>query len=726
MKVITSKFFTLCFMLTAALVGCNKAPTPGDPVDPVVPVVPVVPITDTLSITVTMPLQDTGVATRTGDSEAEVAIKSAYVIIYADNAADNDLPILTDTIEVENITQDPTNVNNRVLTFPKDGEVANGDDIHIMFNHSLASLDIAKSSLKEALKITTATDVASAGLVDITNGLPMYGTGPLSADDDATVIVKHSVAKVQLKLDYNGGDYVDGRYGIFTPANTTFKLYQLSNIGYADGSFPASTDSSPITEIANESEINQPSVSTEVVDEFTGASYIFAYPYSKQSIGTSPVVFVDESPKAERIAVIIKNIADDGDVYHRLDIYSQATKKYFDIKSTYHYTVILREVNSVGYRTATDALAGLPSDIKYDLIIEDETGAIVNNEYQLNVDSNGVDFKVSPLKYETVIVELAKVNLVDYIDAPVTDKQNFDVALEESFRVELASNGVWLDPRFPTTLGKDPESVNVSVSGTGVVLFRYIATLGYRKYKSDEICVNSNLSGSFSAAIRGDSLIFDVKSSSDGVDWSAESDSPLWAEPIKVDNKLKVAVKFNTASGVRAAKITVRNTNDDVIVITISQDGFPYFADRNIGASWTLATEEELCLPANSQPTNILDWQTENPRKFFTWEESVGQCEKWTYQDKKWRQPTKNDFDAVVASGRFQFSQAPNNAVKLEQNDGTAIYFPILGNSKYLDRTFTNHWGIDQGLRLFVEPTEVTTSNSGTIEHGQSIRCVLD
>ena len=733
MRITTSKFWTLCFALCIALgvlSGCDKATTPGDPVDPTDPTA------DTQSITVTMPLEDTGVVTRAGDAAAEVAIKSAYIIIYADKVADDALPKFTATIDVSTITVDEA--NNKVLPFPKDDGIVTGDDVRVVFNHTLASLNVAKGRLKDALKITTATDVTSGGLVDITKGLPMYGAGSWGVGakgvKGATLVsVKRGVAKVQLLLDYRGGDHVEGVMGAgYTTENTTFKLYQLSNVGYADGSFATATSSEAVTGITNEGEINQKTVSTALVDNFTGASYIFAYPYSTKSIGATPAIYPNKGHQTERLAMIMKNTFEGKTVYHRLDVYDPTAKIYLDIKNNYHYIVKLREVNLGGYKTASEALEQPASNIQYDIIVEEEGDVIVGNgQYVLNVDTKGSEFTIAPAAGKDETLEVAVVNLVDSKETPLDKDPAFSVSLEEYFRVALATNDVVLTPPVNTTLGRSPKSLNIKAGGTGAVSFRYIATLGNIEYKSNLIAISSNFSDNLIAKSYGETLTFNVESLANIGDWSVVSDSPAWAPATKDGDKFNVIIASNDLGAQdRTAKITVSNNLDATITITIIQGQFPYFADRSVGTSFALTTVADLSSPANSRPKNPSSWKTEIPRRWFTWHESLTQCENWNFQDKKWRQPDKEDFDALLASGKLQV-MGGSSTVILVQGDGSTAYFPSVGYSSNHGIEYGYFWsstsapGSSVACRLATSARHNIDANSGYRTHGLNVRCVL-
>ncbi len=718
MRITTSKFWALCCALTVALSGCDKTTTPTDLT------------TDTQSITVTMPLEDTGVISRAGDPAAEVAIKSAHIIIYAAKAAGTALPKYTATIDVKTIAVDEA--NNKVLIFPKDKGIVAGDDVRVVFNHPLTSLAIAKGGLKDALKITTATSVTSAGLVDITKGLPMYGVGVWgsSIKGGTVVSVMRGVAKVQLLLDCRNGNHVDGVMGAgYTTANTTFKLYQLSNVGHADGSFATSTGSEAVTGITNEDEINQPTVSTAAVDNFTGASYIFAYPYSTQSIGAKPLVFVDNTPKTERLAMIMKNTFEGKTLYHRLDIYDPTSKTYLNIENNRHYIIKLREVNVGGYPTADMALINPPSNIQYDVIVEEDGDVIVSNgQYVLNVNTRGSEFAVTSAAGAEELVEVAVVNLVDSKNAPLDEDPAFSVTLEEYFRVSHASNDVVITPPVNTTLGRSLKSLNIKAKGAGVVSFRYTATLGNIVHTSNLITIDSNF-GVISIKNFGETLTFNVKSFLNTGDWSVVSDSPSWAPATKDGDKLKVVVANNPSDDPRTVKITVTNGKDATISITINQRGFPYFADRNVGTSWDLTTPEQLCLPANSKPINALSWQTQEPRRWFAWQESLEQCKDWGFQGKKWRQPTKEDFTVLLSSGRLKSGAGFNTAAALLQSDGVEIYFPMVGYSGDPTSVRSYYWSSDEpnignAYNLSVYPSNHFLDYFSK-NYGVSVRCVL-
>ncbi len=717
---INYKLLALCYAITVTLLGCDKASTPSDPT------------TDTQSITVTMPKEDTGVVTRAGDAVAEAAIKSAYIIIYAKGAPDATLPKFTAIIDVKEITTDAVNVNNKVVTFPKNEAIVAGDDVRIVFNHALTSLAITKGGLKEALKISTSTSVSSAGLVDISKGLPMYGAGSWGSNvkGGTTIRVKRGVAKVQLLLDYRGGKHVEGVMGSsYTTANTTFKLYQLSNVGYVDGSAATSTGSVAIDKISNVAEINQPTVSSAMVDNFTGASYIFAYPYSTQSIGTTPAKFPNTGYKSERIAMIMKNKTATGDIYHRLDICDPSTKVYLDIKNNFHYIIKLREVNVGGYKDVSEALINPPSNIQYDIIVEEEGDVVISNgQYLLNVDTKGSDFYVEPASGKEEAVKVAVVNLIDSKDAPLTKDPSFTVSLEEYFRVSLATNDVVLTPPSNTTLGKSPKNLNIKAKGTGAVSLRYTATLGNIVHTSNLITIGSNF-GVVPASVNGETLVFNVKSLLHGGDWSVESDSPDWAPATRNGDKLNIVVTANDLVDARdrTAKITVSNNKDATVVITITQISFPFFADRNIGVSFDLTTEEELCLPANSRPRVISNWANEEPRLWFTWAESLTLCDNWKYQGVKWRMPNLEDFTLLNQSKTITFGL--HRAAKHKRSDGVTIYFPVTGFSYSHSQPYGYFWSSTPNINAIYAHYFWVGQNSYDVtfdrrDYGFGVRCV--
>ena len=569
MKIVSKlKFLILFCVLVVTLQGCKKVKEQGGGISG-----------DTQSITVIMPSVGAGVVTR--GALSEVAIKNAYIIIYAEGVAGNPKPKLAAAIDTERITIGDGNVNSRVLHFPEDKTIVEGDEIHIIINKTLTSLDIPRSGLHKALKISTVATGASVGLIDLSQGLPMYGKGEWLSTGSPVINIKHAVAKVQLKLDYRGGEHVEGTMGAtYTTENTSFKLYQLSNIGYMDHFDILSTESEPFVKINNEGDINQPSVCNLIDDDFTGASYILEYPYSQQSVGSKPAIYVNNLPRMDNLAIIMRNRIGDASpsgkgeyLYHRLDMRDYASMSLLDIKNNYHYTVMVREVNKGGYLSATEALNSTMSNVRYDIFVEEEgDGVISNGPYLLNVDAYCSNFSVSS---ESEVIELAKVNRIDFKDDPIAGETLLRGHLDEYFSVTLDTVSVVITPQFPKALGDKSKSVSVTAKGSGVVAFRYIAKMGSVEHKSNLITLKSNFD-TVSASPNGEVLTFNISGLLVKKSWNVVSDSNSWASVTKaVDNKtFSVDVKSNSASkDLRTAKITISNNNDVDLVITITQIG---------------------------------------------------------------------------------------------------------------------------------------------------------
>ncbi len=371
------------------------------------------------------------------------------------------------------------------MAFTAQDNILVGDIVHVIFNKEVANLlGITKSKFISDFVLGSTT-----GLVNpATNGLPMYGNGEWSAKGSPIISVRRAVAKVQLKLDYNGGSHVEGDLGsTYTIDKTTYRLYQLSDIGYIDGSAPASTTSEPI--LINVSEDIREK-SALMGDNYTGANYIFAYPYATKSIGKNPITLSNTVSSASRLAMIMKNEVSAGVFqYHRLDIYDHLNSEHLDIKSNNHYSVRVRKVSQRGYNTATEALNNPPSNVEYDLIVEDGDAAISNGQYLLNVGGEK-EIIVNGSTGVAPVVELAKVVRVTSGSAPLNEPTPFSFKLDEAF-FRVGDIAVTLDNEI-LSLGDEVKSVNVKVSGNGVIIFQYRATLGNIDYTSKPIKIISN------------------------------------------------------------------------------------------------------------------------------------------------------------------------------------------------------------------------------------------
>ena len=718
------KTLVACAALTTTLFGCKKASDSGEPIDPA---------GNNQLITVTMPSEDTDVITRARDAAAEVAIKSAFVLIYADDAVAT-MPKFSATISDENITDSESSTKGKVLSFMKDNSIVAGDIVYVVFNKKLVNLNIAQGGLVEALKLTAVgagvgTGDFSNGLIDVTKGLPMYGKGVWVDDITTKVSVRRGVAKVQLKLAYvTGANHVAGAAGKgYTTANTTFKLYQLTDAGYIDGTSVATTGAEVADKAGDNDITHQSAIMT---DDFTGANYIFAYPYADRTIGTTPTSLKgDNKPNFARLAMIMKNTYEGKSTYHRLDICEPSTKIYYNIVNNHHYTIKLREVGIGGYDSATKALNSLPSNIRYDVIVEDEGDVVVTNgQYVLNIDTKEDRFDVAGADSK---IELAKVNRVTSTDANIVGETNFEATLN-GLSVSTGTKALTFElVEVPATLGRAAKSLGLAVSGAGngmgLAKFKYNAKLGNIVYESTPITLNSNFEA-IKAKISGETLNFKVSSTS--TSWSVTSSASSWANPI---NKTTTGFSINIprlSLGYRTAKITVSNPAGDdkqageSIVITVNQETLT-FADRNVGVSWELTTAAELCLPANSRPINLSQWATEKPRKWFTYTESLSLCKNWNFQEKKWRQPTKEELDLLLA--KLHYSGGPSGAAKLVQADGSAVYFPLGGYAQDTPYHHSGYWASTNLYTMRVSAGRAYVKQyPGEGNLGFYVRCVRD
>ena len=475
-KLITLKMWVLSVALTGVLFSCAKNSDDSGNTDD-----------KTMYITVNMPAENNGVATRVGAVD-EVAIKQAYVIVYGAGAVGADTPKFTSKVELTDITDGEVNTK-KILAFKPADNIAEGDEINIIFNKAVENLAIPKKDMLSALKLTSISD----GLVSLSAGLPMYGRGVWTAAGSPLIAIKRSVAKVQLKLDYNGNLHVPGSMGSrFTTANTTYKLYQLSDVGSIDGinnSVISSTGSEVVTEISAGAEINEPSsqMLKDNNDNYVGANYIYAYPYSVKSIGNPTAALENKMSSIKRIAMIMKNTGGGETTYHRLDFFDKGGKKFLDILNNHHYIVKIRKVSPGGYATATDALNKPASNVEFDIIVEEEGTVIVSNgQYALNVNELGDEFKITDT---ATTIELAQVSRQTSVNAPMADPTSFSVTLERALSINGDISIKLVD--VPSELNSDVKSIKIVSSGTGVAIFRYNAILGNITHTSKFITLKS-------------------------------------------------------------------------------------------------------------------------------------------------------------------------------------------------------------------------------------------
>ena len=714
------KFMMLFSVVAVAILGCKKASDSGDPVDPA---------GNNFTITVAMPSEAASIVTRAVDAASEIAINSAYVVIYADDAAAT-LPKFTTVVAKENITDVEGVTNSKVLSFIKDNSVVAGDKVHIIFNKELSDLNVAQGILIEALKLTSAgigTGPFSNGLVDVSKGLPMYGKG-VWVDGATNISVRRSVAKVQLKLVYGTGlNHVAGKFGKgYTTANTTFKLYQLSDAGYIDGSELATTGSETVS-VADDNDITHQSAL--MADNFTGANYIFAYPYAQRTIGAAPASLKgDNTPKTERLAMIMKNTFDGKTVYHRLDICEPSTKIYYDIVNNHHYSIRLREVSGDGYDSATTALINPPSNVQYNVVVENEGDVVVTNgQYVLNIDTKEDSFDVAGADSKIV---LAKVNRVESDDAKIPAETEFKTVLNGlsvstgSKALTFALSGV------PATLGKDVKSLDLAVSGAedgmGMAKFRYIAKLGSIVYRSTPITLNSNF-GVVEVSNLGEALTFKVSSSS--AEWSVSSDAS-WANPIKSSTGFSLDIS-SFISGSRKAKIIVSNPSEynnqagESIVINVEQVAHVIWADRNVGVDYSDVDEtDSAALEAALKDHNRSRYH------YYTWTNAPAACANWVHNGRSdWRLPTKKDLD-VLLSYKMVYNVTYGTVTTAMSGD---VYFPMSGYSGADNSIAGCYWTSDVdgvydrglGYHFYLGYGSNVIGYWSTDKHyGASIRCI--
>ena len=595
------------------------------------------------------------VETRTASDE--LAILSASVLFYDASAVESDLPKATIDIASENIQFEGGSTV--LLNMLHDKSIAAGDITYVVFNKKIDNLaNVARGSLIDALSLNS-----SSGLVDLATGLPMYGYGAW-VTEGTTIKVKRAVAKVQLRLQYGSDGHVAGDMGsTYTVANTTFKLYQLSDVGNIDGSPVGSTGSTPVYDITNVADIKHPSV--EKGESYVGANYIFAYPYSTKSIGNPGNTFGNKDFKPERIAMIMKNDLGGGKFcYHRLDMYDHFEGKYLDILNNFHYTVNLREVSVGGYSTAKEALNSPPSNVQYEVIVEEEGNVVVGNgQYILNIDEKGRSFEVTEA---TATIELAKFSRIMSTAATIVEASSFSVVLEESLRI----GGVKVAVKdVPAKLDEKVKSVSLTVSGDGFLAFRYIATLGNIVLRSELITVNSNFKAD---TIHSSGKTLPISIFDKSVNWSVVPDKD-WVTTETTDPVvLNVVIAINDLTIDRTAKLTITDNNDVNFVLDILQTkpGPPIWADRNIGVDFSDVESDPVKLEA------ALKDPLRSRYHFYEKQAAVTGCDRWIHDGyDTWRLPTQEDMELLISYPNITVNK---DYMTVPTHEGN-VYFPLSG-----------------------------------------------
>ena len=649
------------------------------------------------------------VETRTASDE--LAILSASVLFYDASAVESDLPKATIDIASENIQFEGGSTV--LLNMLHDKSIAAGDITYVVFNKKIDNLaNVARGSLIDALSLNS-----SSGLVDLATGLPMYGYGAW-VTEGTTIKVKRAVAKVQLRLQYGSDGHVGGDMGsTYTVANTTFKLYQLSDVGNIDGSPVGSTGSTPVYDITNVADIKHPSV--EKGESYVGANYIFAYPYSTKSIGNPGNTFGNKDFKPERIAMIMKNDLGGGKFcYHRLDMYDHFEGKYLDILNNFHYTVNLREVSVGGYSTAKEALNSPPSNVQYEVIVEEEGNVVVGNgQYILNIDEKGRSFEVTEA---TATIELAKFSRIMSTAATIVEASSFSVVLEESLRI----GGVKVAVKdVPAKLDEQVKSVNLTVSGDGFLAFRYIATLGNIVLRSELITVNSNFKAD---TIHSSGKTLPISIFDKSVNWSVVPDKD-WVTTETTDPVvLNVVVARNNSTIDRTAKVTITDNSDVNFVFDIIQTRAPIWADRNVGVDFSDVESDPVKLEAALKDPN------RSKHHYYTGYVSEATCKKWRHEEHDtWRLPSQEDMIFLTTYPNVTLNKS-YMAVPIPEGN---IYFPLAGY-KHSGAGYVHGAGFywtstkykDTGFYvLSLNPSNdpsINTSGKGSKPHSLEVRCV--
>ena len=414
----------------------------------------------------------------------EAVINDALIIVYSADSKGSDLPKIAKNVLLDSIYHSEDIGVVTLKAFTSEDDILDGDLVHVILNYK-SSVNL-ETVTKESFATTFVLN-SNSGFVNLGEGLPMYGFEVWSTTEQPVITMKYATAKIQLKMNYRGGVSVPGDHGTtFTVENTTYQLFQISDVGHIDGSPHSSTNREPEVDISS-GDISR--LSAPLDNNYLGASYIYAYKYATKTIGEVPTVLDIKTANTSRFAMIIKNDKYLGNYqYYRLDLYDKSTGKYLDINNNYHYSIRVDEVNAKGYATAAEALVNPPLDILYDVIVE-ENGVVVPgySPYTLDVKEGDSEFGVSEVP---TIINLAKVRRSSAENSDIINPTPFTVTIDKGISINGDVSIVVNDA--PASLDSQEKIISITASGSGVTMFRYKFTLGSVNYVSPPVKLISN------------------------------------------------------------------------------------------------------------------------------------------------------------------------------------------------------------------------------------------
>ena len=510
-------------------------------------------------------LSNSEVITRTSDV-VENSVNSGYVFVYDTNDTQKGNYTLqsSDIINKGESTQE--------IKVPI--KIANGDKVVVVFNAvPAANLDLNSVTI---VNMDASFPLGDTGFESVAAGLPMYGTHTWSATGN-TITVKRSVAKLQVMIDAN----ISGAHS--TDFNTTNVKYQLFNYavngkvtpnvtaGVANGS---DLNKAPETSITfNDIDAKQASAKT---DNFTGASYIYEYVYSKKIIGeTSSTVIAENTSSKNRLAVILKNSKTDK--YYRLDLLSKDASfniKYIDILRNHHYKIVIKEVNSEGYATPTDALNGDASNIEYEIIDDTGNTTISNGRYAISVGEElfAGKFIYGSATQGTRTYDVA--NNVRYIlHAGITAPSVNMITVVKEDGTAISGSSVW-----PNKLTADLENLLITLPTTvAMENIRFKIELGVLEYLSEPFTLKLIRSMEFDCHERPAS-VRTVDINPDDINWDGV-ESPYFTI-VKDVNSFTIAPKGENVTPI--AWETWNGSSYDRTPTEKNDDSIPLFEDKSL------------------------------------------------------------------------------------------------------------------------------------------------
>jgi len=471
----------------------------------------ITPQGDGLTLRLDIPIS-TAIVTRitTEASEAERTIKRGYLVVFNKNGSYTKHETIDPTTMITAGTNGTQNPEISFSIAPSDIPV-NAKLVLILNQPSTTPYPRSGDTYATInTKYKLGNTVTGADFETTANGLPMYGEfigWTTTSGGTFTMPIIRSVAKLQVALSAT----ITGAHGNYFASPTSVK-YQIFNYAI-NGTIKAGANNALTNRNDNRAPraTNRPIQPNEITrdiivgastggteDNFTGATYLYEFPYSNKTINTSASVNIplkpgfdaNATPTQNRLAIIVKSSYPVR--YYRLDV-CRGGPEYIDIQRNHHYRITISAVHDEGYATPELAFRAPASNITYEII--DDTGNITigNGQYAISVGEELLAGK------PTLVPNLEAVTLT------VATNVRFILPIGiEDLASGIINKIEIVDATYTSTLynGAVPETTSLSkiVQPLRVIfaastlnktyVIRFKITLGNLEYLSDPITVN--------------------------------------------------------------------------------------------------------------------------------------------------------------------------------------------------------------------------------------------